>query len=276
MPLARASEQVMLRHMWHQGRHRHGSLSPPATPAEEKTRMTKKLPAALKKAPLPINYTKARKALAACTKVDECAKWAKKATVLASYHKQMNDKAMVYMAQKIRNRAIERGGDILNQLQREKSGPSRIDATGRIHPRNWTNLKQAIAEAGLTPAEARTMIAVARVPKDQFEAMTERDKPATVKQLVAVGTRKRLEWRWVKPEPYRNEYIEWTVAVRHLSALPACGLEVLAVRDPDAVADLRVECAAALANLSLWKSALAKAKSKEAPDGDKAKRRQGV
>jgi hypothetical protein len=238
--------------------------------------MTKKLPTGLKKAPLPINYSKARKALAACTKVDECAKWAKKAMALESYHKQMNDKAMVYMAQKIRNRAIERGGDILNQLQPEKPAHSRMDATSRIHPRNWAKLRQAIAEAGLTPAEARTMIAVARVPKDQFEAMTERYKPATVKQLVAVGTRKRLEWRWVKPTPYRNEYIEWTVAVRHLSALPACGLEALTVRDPYAVAELRVECAAALANLSLWKSALAQAKTKEPSDGDKANRWQGV
>jgi hypothetical protein len=45
----------------------------------------------------------------------------------------------------------------------------------------------AIKEAGITPSEARTMIAVANIPKPLFEEMVERDRPATVKQLVAAG-----------------------------------------------------------------------------------------
>jgi hypothetical protein len=51
-----------------------------------------------------------------------------------------------------------------------------------------------LADAGITPAEARTMIAVANVPKAQFEAMVEGDRPATLKQLVAAG---RLSSTWL-------------------------------------------------------------------------------
>jgi hypothetical protein len=44
-------------------------------------------------------------------------------------------------------------------------------------------VKAAIGGANLLPAETRTMIAV----EAQFEEMVERDRPATVKQLVAAG-----------------------------------------------------------------------------------------
>jgi hypothetical protein len=51
------------------------------------------------------------------------------------------------------------------------------------------------------------MVRVARVPDEQFEAMVERDKPATVKELASAGTKKSER---AKPEPYRNEWIDWT------------------------------------------------------------------
>jgi hypothetical protein len=46
---------------------------------------------------LPANYIAAKAALAECTRVDECAKWSKKAFALASYAKQMRDEALLEM-----------------------------------------------------------------------------------------------------------------------------------------------------------------------------------
>jgi hypothetical protein len=61
----------------------------------------------------------------------------------------------------IRDRAIDRGGQLLEQEKRER-GKNQHSASGR------TKLKEAIEGANLTPAEARTMIIVARVPAEQF------------------------------------------------------------------------------------------------------------
>lgn len=207
---------------------------------------------------LPTNYIAAKAALAECKRVDECAKWSKKALALASYAKQMRDDAMLEMARKIRARAIERGGKLLEQEKRAKGG-DKPNKTGSASGRN-TPLKNAIAEAGLTPAEARTMINVARVPAAQFESMVERPKPATIRELADAGTRHQER---SQPSPHRNEYIDWTVAVRRLSALPACGLDVLGAYDPYRVKTLREECDIALENLKSWKSVLGRSHVKD-------------
>jgi hypothetical protein len=101
---------------------------------------------------------------------------------LAAYNKQMNDHTMADMVVRIRKRAMERAGTLLNQLQRERGRRTdKPDVTGH------TRLKATLAEAGITPNEARTMMAVANVPKPQFEETVERDRPATVKELAAAG-----------------------------------------------------------------------------------------
>jgi hypothetical protein len=84
-------------------------------------------------------------------------------------------------------RAIERGGKLLEQEKREKGRTERArDATA-----GTSSLKAAIAEAGLSSKEARTMINVARVPAEKFEELVERPKPATISQLALLGTKQR-------------------------------------------------------------------------------------
>jgi hypothetical protein len=74
----------------------------------------------------------------------------------------MNDHAVAHMVDRIRKRAMERAGTLLNQLQRERGRRSdKPELPGQ------TKLKAAIAEAGITPNEAKTMMAVANVPKRQ-------------------------------------------------------------------------------------------------------------
>jgi hypothetical protein len=47
--------------------------------------------------------------------------------------------------------------------------------------------KQAAANAGMTPPQARRAINVARIPRELFEQMLEADPPASVTKLAAVG-----------------------------------------------------------------------------------------
>jgi ParB-like chromosome segregation protein Spo0J len=97
------------------------------------------------------------------------------------------------------------------------------------------------------PASTReTDDALAKHPEEQ---------PATLEELAELGTKKKPK---VKPEPYRDQWLDWTIAVEHLSELPECGLGVLASREPDQIELLRQQCADALTNLNLWNQTLEK------------------
>jgi hypothetical protein len=134
--------------------------------------------------PLPVNYIAAKQALAECKRVDECKSWADKALALKSYAKQLNDEAMENMAQKIRDRAMKRGGALLMQVKAAKGANQNIRAAGG--PKVQTR-KEVAEKAGLSPRQAKQMIRVASVPDEQFERMVERGKPATVELLASRG-----------------------------------------------------------------------------------------
>jgi hypothetical protein len=199
---------------------------------------------------LPISYRDAKQALAKCDRVDECKDWGDKALALKSYAKQMNDTSLEGLAQRIRDRAIRRGGELLLQLKEARGANQNFSAGART---KVATRKDAAKAAGLSAKQAVQMLRVARVPKEQFENLVDADKPATVTQLAEIGTEKSDR---VRPEPYRNEWCDWTNAVHHLAALPACGLAVLAVRCPLELPELRQRCAAAITNLRLWQQEL--------------------
>jgi hypothetical protein len=71
-----------------------------------------------RKAKLPGNYTAAKQAVAQCVRVDECKRWADKAVALAAYARQSRDKKLLNDAQRIQNRALRRGGELLQRVQR--------------------------------------------------------------------------------------------------------------------------------------------------------------
>jgi hypothetical protein len=70
----------------------------------------------------------------------------------------------------------------------------------------------------------------------------------------------------VMPKPFRDQWIDWTHSVQHLAALPACGLDVLACRDPYRIERLQRDCAEALVNLNLWRQTLEKIRETEIAD----------
>jgi hypothetical protein len=226
-------------------------------------------PALQAKAPsglLPTTYVAAKKSLATCERIDECADWANKALALKSYAKQMKDESLEAMAQRIRDRAVRQGGKLLLKVQAARGGDRGGGGRGGLQrvPRSPLQSRTAVAkDAGLSPHQAKQMVRVAGVPDAQFEKLVERDKPATVKELAEIGIRKAEK---IMPKPYRDEWIDWTNAVAHLAALPACGLDVLASRDPHRIERLRQECAEAFGNLNLWRATLEKVHATKTTD----------
>jgi hypothetical protein len=73
------------------------------------------------------------------------------------------------MSQRIRDRAVERGGELLKQIKPKKGGdPKKLKGT--LVP----NSQAAVAKAaGISPDQAKQMLRVANVPKDKFEEAVE-------------------------------------------------------------------------------------------------------
>jgi len=104
--------------------------------------------------------------------------------------------------------------------------------------------------------------------KDELsESLTEEDIMKVVQKAVAPLEKqieiyekklaKQKEKRTpAQPTPFRNEFMDWTIAVRQLATLPACGLAVLAKRDKYQIAGLIEECDKAVKNLKLWQREL--------------------
>lgn len=142
----------------------------------------------LPEARLPASYEAARVALAHCSKIDECKKWADKAEALASYAKQANDRTLHVMADRIQARAIQREGELLQEIESARGKQKRMP-DGTISRGATTNGRIAAArEAGLSRDQAVTALRVANVPKDEFEEAVESDNPPTVTELARRGT----------------------------------------------------------------------------------------
>lgn len=141
------------------------------------------LPDTFSEATLPRTYERAKAVLARCEKVDECKDWADRGLALASYARQAQDDELEMHARRIRNRAIRRMGELLERI--EPAPGARTDLGG-AHPQGRG---AAAREAGISPDQQKQAQRVARVPESDFEAATERDRPATVTELAEIGTR---------------------------------------------------------------------------------------
>lgn len=142
----------------------------------------------LQAARLPRSYELAQIALSECARVDECKTWQAQAEALASYAKQLGDYSLFGFAQRIRNRAVRRAGELLEAIKAEPPGrkPHIVDGAD-----NQLGRLSAAKDAGLSERQAVTAIRVARVPEPLFEEMTEGRSPATLTALAEVGKKLR-------------------------------------------------------------------------------------
>ncbi len=163
--------------------------------------MSSTLPA-IAGARLPDTYVRAKDALAACSRIDECKDWADKAEALASYAKQAKDDVMQHTAVRIQARAIRRCGELLRKIESKRGGnrgggrpgPDGKPKGGRT-PIGLTR-SRAAEDAGLSDDQRKTAIRVASIPKREFERQVESATPPTVTSLAEQGT---------KPPPPRPE-----------------------------------------------------------------------
>lgn len=136
---------------------------------------------------LPQTYESAKTALSECVALDECKNWADKAAALASYAKQANDDELMKMATRIRDRAIRRAGELLQQIEPNKGG--RPAETSRGTPTSFQPTRKAAAEeAGLSRDQMNTALRVANVPQADFDRQVDGPNPPTVTALAKQGT----------------------------------------------------------------------------------------
>jgi hypothetical protein len=132
---------------------------------------------------LPQTYENAKTALTECVALDECKSWADKAAALASYAKQANDDELMKMATRIRDRAIRRAGELLQQI--DGRGGDRSKSEGD----HTSALTQADAarEAGLSKHQQVQAVRIANIPQDDFDRQVDSPKPPTLSQLAQQG-----------------------------------------------------------------------------------------
>jgi hypothetical protein len=136
---------------------------------------------------LPKTYEHARLAIQKCKDVDECKDWKDKAAALASYAKQAKDETLYKNALKIQARAIERCGELLQEVE-DKRGPSKKG----FQAKGARNSRTARADgAGLSEHEKKTALRVANVPKAERDRQIESDDPPTIAKLAAQGKKSK-------------------------------------------------------------------------------------
>jgi hypothetical protein len=134
-------------------------------------------------AKLPTTYQAAKKALAECTRVDECKDWADKAAAMASYARQRDDQSLHNLAQRIQLRAIRRIGELSKQLGIEQPR----DQSGRLASSGKTAKSAVLRTAGVSTSAAHRAERVACIPEEEFEEALASATPPTVTALAERG-----------------------------------------------------------------------------------------
>lgn len=170
-------------------------------------------------AQLPASYQSAKTALANCASIDECQSWADKAAALASYAKQAEDDELMKMAIRIRDRAINRAGELLKQIE---PGNGKNQNIGGDAPTKVLTRKDAAEQAGMSKDQMVQAIRVANIPREEFERQVESANPPTVTMLAEQGiNRKPVEPQdWLKgrdPAAF-NKALHFVAAVEEYAA----------------------------------------------------------
>jgi hypothetical protein len=138
-------------------------------------------------APLPVSYETAKTAIAECARLDECKDWADKAEALRSYARQADDESLVKMANRIRDRALRRAGELLKQFDgrggdRSKKGDASPSAPSQ---------RDVAREAGMSADQQKNAVRIANIDEDEFEELVDGPNPPTVTELAQKGKKPR-------------------------------------------------------------------------------------
>ena len=187
---------------------------------------------------LPVTYETAQKALAECSRVDECKGWSDRGAALASYARQAKDTTLHHLALRIQARAQRRMGELLKQVPRGDADGANLAQHRRAGTVPPVTRTQIARDAGLSERQRKTALRIASVPESAFTAAVESPRPPTVTALAAMGTSSRA----APPEPAVRPADRTTASLalgmlRDLAAFCATNdpaAIALACHDPDA------------------------------------------
>lgn len=93
--------------------------------------------------------------------------------------RQSKDESLYKMSVRIRARAIQRAGELLKEIKRERTPEG-----------TWASSGRASAEeaAGLSSHQRKSALRVANVPSDQFERAVESNNPPSIGRFAERGT----------------------------------------------------------------------------------------
>src|SRR5262249_53873477 len=152
---------------------------------------------------LPASYERAKQALAECESVDECKTWSDKAAALAAYGRMQGDTELEKQASRIRAHAARRAGELLLEIPGETGGrPPRTKNSGGHSPefsevspepagKPMSARATAARSAGMSEHQAKELMRVATVAREEFDRQVNGSKPPSVATLAKQGTRKR-------------------------------------------------------------------------------------
>jgi hypothetical protein len=130
------------------------------------------------RAPLPLNYEKAKLALLECERVDEIKDWTDRLAAAAAYAKQAGDDALFLSARRLQLRAHDRLGQLLLELSVVKPAPHQKSERYRV-----------IEESKMAPLRARAAIQIAQLDPQIKDVRIEQTQPPSVSALAAESQR---------------------------------------------------------------------------------------
>jgi hypothetical protein len=137
----------------------------------------------LRKVPMPVEYTTACKALAACLTIDEAKHFSDKADALAAWAKIYRSREAHIQARRLKLHAYRRIGELAIELRPQTTGRADM-GKGRILAPRRPGPMSLLIETGFTYSEAHTMRRVANMPAGAFENEINRPTPPTPSMMV--------------------------------------------------------------------------------------------
>jgi hypothetical protein len=143
-----------------------------------------KLPAiAQSTRPVPVQYSKAIKAIAACRSFDEARDWSDKADALAAWSKIYRDDKIGREAKALKLHAYRRMGQLAAALRPRKG-------TGR----GSVGAQSLLEEEGFSKSRASSIVKIGKMEEEPFQAIANSSKPPSPSVLVHQKLRPNPEW----------------------------------------------------------------------------------
>ncbi len=225
--------------------------------------------------PALVRYEQARTALAECARIDEASEIRDKASALAAYARQRDDRDLEVWVREIHLRACVRIGELSRELERADHGGA---GGGSKFPAMGISKAQALADAGISTSTAHRYEELAGGREEQAQAVGRAAMEAYFTRSRAEGVPPTMPGlrgavrdavqatlgpppprpkrpspppEQPKVAPIGADWVDWTGAVQDLARLD-CDLPELAARSAALMPTLLREARQAAERLRIW------------------------